>query len=309
MEKYIAYQGVIDAFKESRELTFAEMARLADISPDTINRMRQGVPVSKESISALAKCLGVPSERLGTPATLPKNDPSRYTSIGLYAELRAEDADEVAFQDFRPHTGRLNNPISYLWASSEGGEVSARTLADEDEERLLRIQFHNVDRYPGNVAIHPTCLTARQKLDSQIYLTFLARIAEQDDAHRDNAGPGSGEQTIVAVRVSDAHLEQWEYRDSVSYLLPPVDGTDWSVFVVDLEFDATRPHWKKFGTGVSFPGEEPDFSVITGVVIEVGRGKAGERPGPGDGVVDITRIHLTKDRKFLKDVAHAKNSR
>jgi transcriptional regulator with XRE-family HTH domain len=309
MEKYIVYPGVIEALKELRGLSYVEMAEQTDIGKDTISRIRQEKPVPKKSFLELAGCLDVPVECLGRPTLLSREDPNLYTSIGLYAELGKGESDEVPFQDFQPHTGRLNNPISYLWASSEGGEISARSLPDDDTDRLLRIRFHNTDQFPGNVAIHPTCLTARQKPDRQIYLTFLARMPDQEEPRLDNAGPVGDGQISLSVRISDAQLQQWEYRDSVSYLLPPVAGSDWNTFVVDLEFNAVRPHWKKFGTGVSFPGERPDFSVITGIVIEVGRGKPGERPGQGDGVVDIMRIHLTADRDFLKDAAQAKNSR
>ena len=300
MVKYVAYPGVIDALKELREISYVDMTKQAGISKDTIDRMRRGTPVSKESFYLVAKCLDVPAECLGRPATLSREASYWYTFLGLYADPGEEKPDDVAFQDFQLHEGRLNNPISNLWSSAEGSEISARALS-EDRDRLLRISFHNEGMYPCNVGIHPTCLTARKKHDSQVYLTFLARVPDHEDLQLTDADPGSGKKTTISVRIGDGQLEQWEYKDKVSYLLPSVDGPDWSVFVVDLDFNAAHPHWEKFGTAVAFPGEEPDFSVITNVVIEVGRGNPGHRPGPGDGIVDIKRIHLTANRDFLKD--------
>ena len=219
------------------------------------------------------------------------------TLIGLWTDEPAGQEDGVPFQSFDTKDGDFNCPLAYLWASP--GSKIWYELGDGDQVGVLRVHFCNKPNgAPANIAIHPTGLVPRKKDPQQRYLTFEMRDASgdmQDDDIEPRGGRTEDDAGVsVAVRVRDANLIQWEFKRGDSRLLEPAEA-EWKSRCVDLTYDPAHPKWHEFFPLGVAPKGRPDFSVITTIVFEVGRGDSGHRPGPGIGCVEFRQLLLTSE--------------
>lgn len=271
-------------------LTRGELAEKADVSLSLLDKALKAEAVGEARATAIAEALNLPLDELARPTTEGFRDKELYPLVGLWAEPPAEQPDEVPFQNFEMHEGKIvNNPIAGLWASPLGSRISA-TVLREGNDRILRIEFDNhPSGYPGNVSVHPTGMCGRKRMAEQQYLTFEVRAWNNEASLEDEKdNPPIG----LAVRVRDALLVQWEYRTKQGYLIEPIVDSAWKGYAVDLDYSGGALRWNKFIGGDNRSLMKPDFSVITTVVFEVGRGLAGLRPGAGKGCLDIRNLRL-----------------
>ncbi len=289
---WVAYHGELEKLCREKDLTYAQLASDAGCSVGTIARVRDQERIRETTFRDIAAALEVPMARLGRPESIRRDDRALVGLIGLLdASPRVAD-DDVPFQDFDLFGPEFNNPIQHLWAHALGSTISAHVVKEE-EQRMLRVEFDNKPgAHPGNVLLHPTHLIPRERMPSQRYLAFDVRdqTPRPEECDELPTPPIS-----VAVRVRDEKLEQWEYRSHAGYCLPPLDGSEWQTLVVNLEFDSEHPNWQCFVPIAGERREMPDFRVITSVGFEFGRGQSRERPGIGQGVVDIKNICFRSD--------------
>jgi len=231
--------------------------------------------------------------RGGTP-----NKTYSQTLVGLWTYAPQQQNDDVPFQDFDTKKA-FNNPLAYLWASS-GSKIWYEYPREdgnhnEDDVGELRVYFANRPHgAPANIAIHPTGLVPRERLLQQRYLTFECREFCGVPASDEEENVDETKSIGIALRVRDANLIQWEFKMGESRLLEPVEA-NWKKYSVKLEYDLERPHWHEFFPLGIAPGDQPDFSVITTIVFEVGRSEAFHRPGPGSGCIEFRHIFLTSE--------------
>jgi len=119
---------------------------------------------------------------------------------------------------------------------------------------------------------------------------FDVRAPQSDQGNADRKEP-----LAIAARVVDAWATQWSYstRDVRRMFCVPVSDS-WRSVVLDLRNDDYWCLFKQDGN-YYYAADRPDFSVIAAVVIEVGMNGDGERPGPGTGELEISRIRLSKE--------------
>jgi hypothetical protein len=205
-----------------------------------------------------------------------------YTFCGLDEITRSEDV----FQDFdikRP--GGNINAVYYLWADTY--KASSINAFVNSEERFLRISFNNEPGcYPGNIAIRPKAEQALANTLQKPYLAFEARIPREASQNSRQL-----EKVSIVVRIVNGWLQYWVYEDkpgeSIQFL---VEGSEWRRFSVDLR----STHWYLFHSdgNVHYGPKNAEFSIVSGVILELGSYNVPGRPGPGEGMVDIREIRL-----------------
>jgi len=88
-------------------LTRAELAKKAQVSVGLIDKARKGEAVGEARATAIAKALNLPLDELARPTLERFCDKESYPLVGLWAEPPAEQPDEVPFQSFEMHEGRV----------------------------------------------------------------------------------------------------------------------------------------------------------------------------------------------------------
>ncbi len=205
-----------------------------------------------------------------------------YTFFGLDEITRSGDV----FQDFdikRP--GGNINAVYYLWADTY--KASSINAFVNSEERFLRISFKNESgSYPSNIAIRPKSEQALANTLQKPYLSFEARIPQE--AVQNNT---LLEKVSIVVRVVNGWLQYWVYEDKPGESIQfPVEGGEWRRFSVDLR----STHWHLFRSdgNMYYGPKKAGFSIVSGVILELGSYNVPGRPGPGEGMVDIRHIRL-----------------
>ena len=223
------------------------------------------------------------------------------------------DASSNVFQDFDVSRlrGANANAVHFVWADTfTNGSVRA-SIVTEPNEKYLRIWFENGIRseeqgerakgWASNVQIRPREQAALGNENSHgglryTALQFFARAPQEErkDGYIDEIG--------LSLRLLDRRLTYWVYRQA-----PRVNGptqfrvatAEWQRFRVELSSEYYRikagdgNRWfLKFGSN----GEPvPDFTVLPGITVVLGRFTAGrEEPQEGKGVVDIKEITMTE---------------
>ena len=281
--------GTIDRLLKDKGWTRERMAELSGVSEKTIyNLEKHGV--SRATLVKIATTFGLPPESMAVQVTEAGEMERFYPLVGLQAEPPVVLSDSEPYQDWTQHGD--DQVIEYLWAEAIGSTIQAEVLPKQeemtsDECRFLRVSFKNVkDSYPGNVAIHPRGMRAVVAAEKRL-LVFQARLAEREDPECEPLGIG------IAVRVRDARLEHWQYKvGDDNYVLEDItkEAPDWQTFEVDLTAGSGK--WNKLTMGPLVDGQTPDFSVITGIVFEIGQRGRFRRPDKGEGTVDIGGIFL-----------------
>jgi hypothetical protein len=281
------------------------LAMTSYISENTIRRL-WGVGVSRDSLERITKALGIDPDEYAVAAKPLIAPESFYPAIGLYASKPVDLPKDGCFQDWSEEEN--DQSLEYLWAETDGSWIKAQTLptrddCEEGERRFLRLSFFNAPgAYPVNAAIHPKGMRAVVAEKKQ-YLIFRARLAAVD---LDGGKPKHRKTGIgIAVRVCDAKLRQWEYRLSVDdYILDNIKAneseSEWQEFCVEMK--ATSGKWQSFSMAPPREGETPDFSVITGIVFEVGPRLRKRRPESGSGTVDIDHVYLRNKPDWEDDM-------
>jgi hypothetical protein len=186
-----------------------------------------------------------------------------------------------------PGVGLNYQSVYYLWADAGVGSwIHAHILNQElpetgERENVMKVEFDNrAGGFPGNVAIRLRKRSVPSAAPGRFQrIRFSARIPSNVDAVPACAS------VHMAARVVDALATHWGYCDvDHEYVLMPVDAAKgWQEFEIPLK-DLNRWSVFKADGNYLYHDEQPDFSQILAVVVEVGSGGAG-RPGPGSGVV------------------------
>jgi len=197
-----------------------------------------------------------------------------------------QDRDPIALVGEAEPSDRTT--VFRLWTDAEYGNSIHASLGESDGVKLIRIRFTNErGSLPGDVTIRPCgsrAIAVSKRKDSS--LVFDVRAPQLGQGNADGNEP-----LAIAARVVDARATQWSYqrRDvRVMFDIPVSDR--WCPIVLNLNSN----DWVRFdGDGnYYYAVDRPDFSVIAAIVIEVGT-KGAVRPGPGSGVLEISRIRLS----------------
>jgi hypothetical protein len=189
------------------------------------------------------------------------------------------------FQDFvikRP--GGNINAVYYLWADTyKACMINAYV---DNNDHFLRVAFNNKPgSYASNLAIRPYAEQALENTYPKAYLSFEARIPP------DQSDPSLLKEVSIGVRVVNGWLQHWEYSDKPGeYIQFAVEGNAWRKIQVELN----SAHWSLFqGDGNLHHGPaNPEFKILSAVVLEVGSYNVPGRPGPGAGILDIRQVKL-----------------
>ena len=214
----------------------------------------------------------------------------------LYGLKKQERKGVETFQDFNVDYNSANvNAVSFLWADTlRGNEINASIIKSESELPFLRIKFDSKkDSYGCNLAIRPQ---NEQPLDNRLpnqknYFLFDARIPEENETEKDE----NLKKIVLAFRVINGYMQHWEYANHPrEYIQIPVEGNIWQTFALSLN-DLDK--WSLFdsdGNTIKGP-KEPNFDVISSIILKVGRDTKKGEPGDGKGIIDIRRIKLSLD--------------
>jgi hypothetical protein len=193
---------------------------------------------------------------------------------GPRKSLRHEDV----FQDFvivrNVPQGNVN-AVQWLWADTRAGSTISASVVN-GEPPHLQISFHTAkDSYPGNIAIRGKNESPLKRGKSKRFLVFGVRAREK---HKEGTA-----KIAVAVRIVNGQLQHWVYGSgSSAYACKVLDDLEWTRVCIDLENRDPSCWWRFESDGNPEGSNEPNFSCICSVILEVGRmGK--ERPdSPGN---------------------------
>ena len=302
-ELWRAPERTVRRLMDEKGLKMNELAALS-VSENTIRKL-WGIGVSRDSLEQIAKALDVDPDDIAIAVTGSVDPTAFYPALFLYAAPPINLPDNGCYQDWSEDG--YDQAIEYLWAEAQGSSIRAEILPRKDERRkgetlFLRISFENAEKtFPSNVAVHPKGMRAVAAGDRR-YLVFRARLPFTDKKSEDLDKKSGPPPIGIAVRVRDATLRQWEYRKKAyeDYLLEDIEykpgkeknkeEDEWQNFVVDLK--PSSEIWHRLSMDPLIDGDMPDFSVITGVVFELGPRGRKCRPGAGQGTVDIGEIFL-----------------
>ena len=190
-----------------------------------------------------------------------------------------------------PKTMRGSEAVLRLWADTDGSWIRVEEKEEPPGENHFLVSFQNKDiGYPGNVTFRPN---GDQPLDNRPaaagaqapphnaakrYLGFSIRQVESDKGR-----------LCLAFRLIDRFGSHWAFAKGDTYQMESLDSHSPKTVRLDL----AAPTWVLFGADGNwrYAGNEPDFSLVSAVVIEFG-GPAKQRPGPGSGVVEVTGFKL-----------------
>ena len=182
-----------------------------------------------------------------------------------------------------------------MWADTYvHNSIQSSIEKNPTDGHFLRVIFNNnddQDRWLSNIAIHPIGEQAldnrsndRLSLNSES-LKIKARVQKNDDTYLENIA--------IILRVCDKNLTYWEYANVPGQFTQICVATgDWQDIHVDL---TNHNQWQKFKSDGNRenPSLNPDFSVISGVVLALGGyNNIGQNPKPGKGMIDIHEISL-----------------
>jgi len=204
---------------------------------------------------------------------------------------RTSVVDDADFQDFRFSEQNLN-PVSHVWGDAFhgnliAGHVKAELSAEGEEQHFLRCPFRCGETgggWPPSVAVRGKAEQAFSAIPRYGAIIVQLRIPTESDVPQ--------VPKYYSLRVRDRRGTYWKYachKSSYWQFDVPADG-QWHTRRIDLR-DATQ--WEVFlpDGNAAFPGEQPDFSIITDVVFEIGD-RGGDRPVPSTGTIDIGPITL-----------------
>ncbi len=274
--------------------------------PAALDNLKQPVVTRRQLITASSTALAV--GMLGTGVVM--REMSKAETRGTASPAAGQPGSVV--QDFVKSKSNYNF-VSYTWAQGSAGSGILYTTravqgtADRQGYSFLRIFFVNreseekVSTYPSNLCIRPQAEKFVGVDRTQQYLKFDARVPpehERDEFLGDRIQLDETQLDTIqlAIRVKDALGTYWEYADSHDDYIPFVvtkSQAGWQTYTIDLKAKS----WKVFPPdgNSKHPANQPDFSEIKGVVVEVGslnNPGALRRPGPGLGRVDIRAVRL-----------------
>jgi hypothetical protein len=210
----------------------------------------------------------------------------------------------INFQNFMVSRDAENeniNAVSYLWADTlVGNTINAKIICDEMDP-FLRIEFESLE--PGwgcNINLRPQNERA-VRLEGQglNYLYFKVRIPcqalENPELLRDIG---------IAVRIVNGKYQHWDYASRAGeYRQFQVNGDGtWTPIFVDLQDKRRWCHFESDGN--QYISEEDisnaNLSVISGVVIKLGRFRPGTRGelGYGKGIVDVKDVRFSPNQPY-----------
>ncbi len=285
---FAQFQNSDDQEESLMKLVTQLVRKVPGLDPDDKTIKKQVRLFKKRATKAIEKMTETKATKEDTPETLQKLKKhwERYTALyptqphperfKLYSFCGITDIQE---SDEASADADLED-IYYLWADAGAGSlIQARVL--RDGEKRTQIKFDNKEgAHPGNVAFRIKGRNLIYKEGGFSTLTFLARIP---------AALEEGDLKIVqlGIRIIDALKTHWIYSRLEGYRALVVDSTEpdrWVQHRVNL----SSGKWKVFETdgNALYHGEKPDFSMILGVVVEVGKQNAG-RSGSGKGIVEL----------------------
>jgi len=224
-------------------------------------------------------------------------------SNDLYKLCGLKDLEfDTRFQDFkvdRRPEGRNINAVSYLWADTYlGNEINAKIVRDQEGSPFLNVSFSSANGSLGcNITIRPQNERAKHREMEFRYLTFLAQASLD--------GNNLGEDTDrigLAIRIINGKFQHWDYgsgpREYYQLAIATSDSR-WTPISIDLNDSSSWHHFTSDGNQYvsEFDSEQPDFSVLSGLVIKLGKcGYLGEPAGPIRGSIRIKEIYFRTER-------------
>jgi hypothetical protein len=180
-----------------------------------------------------------------------------------------------------------------LWTdpSVDDNRIMAQ-LVDLGRAKAIRLRFENNGDLPGDATIRPCGSQALANDAGKKYLVL--DVLARKEAALNAISVAQKRPLGLAVRLIDALATQWCYQrgDMRRMFEVPVDDR-WHALEIDLE-DASSWHVFEADGNHRYAAEQPDFSVIPGLVLEVGSagGAARIRPGRGTGELHVAHIRL-----------------
>lgn len=201
-----------------------------------------------------------------------------------------------AFQTFE--IGLENkNPILSTWADPVAGSRICTRI--DKNGRFLRVEFLNERcARPCNVLVGGLGQSALLNVPERRHLQFQARvpgcepkytrpgsqhIREKQEEH--DGAPQRVQNVRLNVRLVNGPQQHWVWQGSGKEAQPlVVQGHSWKQFSLPL-----GRGWDRFWEEGNLDGpKKPDFSIIAGILFELGA--ESDLPGEGYGVIDIRDI-------------------
>ena len=226
-----------------------------------------------------------PSPRPGALASLEQNwrkrrpgsDFELFSFYGLHRPQSPPSAQGEAVTGPCEDELYFEEDVYYLWAdAARGGAIRAHVIPGD--ERVTEVQFDNAPGgFPGNVALRPNGKYLASAPSGRFAtLSFFARVPDEQTAP-----------VAFGLRVVDALTTHWEYcrrpHEYIQWKVKP--GGGWTPFSIPLD---DPQHWSVFAADGNwlYHDDEPDFSQVLAVVMEVGS-VAAARPGAGKGCIQF----------------------
>ena len=204
---------------------------------------------------------------------------SKFSSIGVDPLIM------YGFED-KPSTTAICDVccVHVMWADPRGNSVKVE-LDDGD----CFIHFSNIypGSYPSDVTIRPSGhqpLSNRNPDGTLCHSTLVVRVQ--------NASQSATDSISVGFRVVDRLGTHWSYAKGPDFHivtnLAPGEAKD-AICSLDVS-----KNWQLFSTDGNrkYKADDPDFSIISAIVIEVGGPNGNRRPGTGKGSVILKGIYL-----------------
>lgn len=293
-ERFVRLSGeAVAALRKKLALSKAELMRLTGLSRNTLALLEAGRTSAMLKVNAqeLAAALKVPLTHILRDESVEpilKNPILGY--MGL-KEVPVAQPDNVPLIKWSMTS--TNQPMAYSWPAPVGDKIEVEIV---ERHECLRFWFDGKHgSLPINFGCTPLDHTPRKLSAFQTAIGFGTLVSE-------------GDKLAIGVRVTDGKGREWVYADDAPYSShAPMHQMElksgpWNPCIVNLLAPPERWYLFRVTSADRIRNLRPEFSTVSRLVIEIGSGNPGGRPGAARGELYFSSMWLGTPETLKKRI-------